>query len=67
MTIIHIPTGNRFDNRWEAKKALGGLSKYNKAIKNREIAYFDGEKILNDEEYRQNVKEWLEKNEPVEN
>ena len=34
--FTHIPTGNRFANRKEAKKIMG-TSSYNRALKNREF------------------------------
>lgn len=36
----YLPTGQIFDNRKEAKMALGH-GKYNKALKNKEIVFVD--------------------------
>lgn len=35
-TLVYLPTGERFDNRKEAKLKIGH-AKYNKAVKNGEV------------------------------
>lgn len=41
--LKHIPTNTIYQNRLEAKKALGGEVAYNKAHKNREFIFLDNQ------------------------
>lgn len=39
--IVHTPTKQRFNNRLECKRALGGEVAYNKALKNGELVFIN--------------------------
>ena len=43
--FIHIPTGQKFENRLQAKHFFGS-SNYNKRVRNNEFTFHNGQEVL---------------------